>query len=480
MADQRYDAVFLGNSLTSLAAAALLAKKGRRVFLLDDLDRRLSHIPDPAFEFSSGPLLYFGFERWGAMEGFFAELDFPIPMLQKRGLDYKRCAPLLQVIQPAHRIDLYSAGEDYLDELKREYGNQVQKLKILFEQAEREAAGFYPFLGQFQQIEINGMGDRLGEWRKQLDFSKAVRTQQKTSAADFLSQYVFSSSLRKYFELLSLFAYKKPFAELNAFDLILLLSALQKGGARLTGGYPKLVAFFHQLIKGWGGVVFQNNKPSAFERKGRTITCLRLPNGNRLSAPQYILSKPESNVIPDFFFSLPQELLPMPMKESLIMAWGDQRPAGFSDLMVLRLNLPEDALDQDDATRRIAVSVFPVERRKALLYDRTSLEAKILERLYWLIPFSQSKIATHAANPLRETAPFEEAYIFDSMRSGDTSEIKTKSSGDRKALLKGVSYYLRSKESKNLMILSSDLCHKVAWGSAFVAGKRLATLIENL
>ncbi|MBN4054853.1 hypothetical protein JYT87_04010, partial [Nitrospira defluvii] len=60
MADKRYDAVFVGNGFISLAAAALLSKEGHSVLLLDWPGRSDFHIPDPSFEFSTGPLLYFG------------------------------------------------------------------------------------------------------------------------------------------------------------------------------------------------------------------------------------------------------------------------------------------------------------------------------------------------------------------------------------------------------------------------------------
>jgi len=479
MADKRYDAVFLGNSLTSLTAAAFLAKRGRRVFLLSNLDRTVAPLPDPAFRFSTGPLLYFGFERLGAMEGFFSELAFPIPTLRKKGLVYNKCTPLLQVIQPSHRVDLYADRDNYLDELKREYGSQVHKLKVLFEQVEREVSVFYPFLGQFQQVEISGMGERLGEWRRQLDFSKAVRTQQKALASDFLSQFSFSADLRHYFELLSLFAYKKPLSKLSAFDLILLLSGLQNGGVRMTGGYPTLVSFFHKLIKEWGGTISEGEKASGFERKGKTITELRLSHGGTVAGSQFIISKPPVNNVPDFFFRLPQDLLPPPMKETLLMTWGKDPPHGFLDILVLRLNIPDENREKNENVRRISVSVFLRERRKPLIFDHKALESKILERLYWLIPFSKTLIVPQASPLSQERFPFEAKKVFDPMRSGDSRDAEVEYAGKKKELIKGVSYYLRPKGDKNLLILPSDHRDGVAWGSAFVAGKRLADLIET-
>ncbi|MDC4203340.1 MAG: hypothetical protein MPW17_02430 [Candidatus Manganitrophus sp.] len=71
---KKYDAVFAGCSLTSLAAAAALAKRGRSVLVLAGTE---VHFPSPLFRFAQGPLLYLGFEEGGRWK--VSSRSFPSP-----------------------------------------------------------------------------------------------------------------------------------------------------------------------------------------------------------------------------------------------------------------------------------------------------------------------------------------------------------------------------------------------------------------
>ncbi|HZR46656.1 MAG TPA: NAD(P)-binding protein, partial [Candidatus Manganitrophaceae bacterium] len=196
--NKKFDAVFVGSSLVSLAAAVALAKRGRSVALLDRPDDLASRVPDPTFHFSLGPFLYLGFEEGGAAEGFFSELALPIPTLKKKGLSYKKNIPYLQVVQARHRVDLHLQKEDYLDELKREFGGQLQQIKTFLETIEKEEALLYPYIGKFSQVELSGLGDRLNAWRQRLQFLQAVRNHQKKSATEFLAPFEFQPDFIEY------------------------------------------------------------------------------------------------------------------------------------------------------------------------------------------------------------------------------------------------------------------------------------------
>lgn len=477
MENKRYDAIFIGNSLVAFSAAALLAKKGGSVLLLDPA---LPSDTDAPLDFSEGPLLYFGYEHGGAVEGFFSKLAYPIPSLKQKGLIYQKVTPQLQIIQSAHRSNFYADEASHFDELKREFGDQTQKLKNLFNQVERDSALYYPFLGQFQQLEIGGMGERLSEWRKHLDFSQAVRMQQKTSAADYLNQYAFSPELREYFNLLSLFSAKKTLAQFSSLDLILLLSSLRKGGVRISGGYQTIVTFFQNLIKGFGGSIQSGENIAKLEKQGNRVSAMTLCGGKTIYGNQYIFCRSSETHTFHFYFTIRNDLLPCPMKETLLLTWSGKCPPYLEDILVLRLNLDEAGTVENTNIRKITASVFLKKQFTALGEDRKNLEIRILERLNTLIPFSESKIKALSKPKLKKTKvkakknhlPVDD-HIFSQLNKG--REIN----GKKRELLKGAAAYYQDKENKNLIILESDQGNTLGWGSDFIVGARLAELIDG-
>ena len=473
MSNKCYDAVFIGNGLTSLTAAATLAKAGQSVLLLDPINSLDPGLPHRAFRFSTGPLLYFGYETGGAMEGFFSQLAYPIPSLQQKGLRFKRVSPMMQIVQPSHRINLYVKEEPYFDELKREYSKQAQKLKVLFEQVAKETASYYAHIGQFQQLEIAGVGERLNEWKKRLEVTKAISNQKRQKGSDFLGQFAFSSDLRQYFDLLSLFAFKKNLLDISLFDLMMLLSGFQKGGVQMLGGYATLVGFLQDLIQGWGGSIISGKTILKIEEKGKQVTGLRLSDGRSLSGRNFVLTQPSERTTMTFYFSLPQDRVPSPMKELLLMSWGSEPPFNLEDLIVLRLNHLEEEPAESDK-RLIAASVLLRSGSKILEAEYEGLQKKLLERLHWLIPFSGTHMEMEPAPLLSDQ--FED-YSQEALNGFLASTKKGMMRGSQKKITKGTLTYLQPRGEKNVFIVKTDRSEHVTWGSDFLAGSQLAELL---
>jgi len=67
----KYDLAVIGAGLGGLTTAALLAKRRKKVVLLDPADQvggELSDVQRKEFRFLTGPNLYMGFERGGAVQ----------------------------------------------------------------------------------------------------------------------------------------------------------------------------------------------------------------------------------------------------------------------------------------------------------------------------------------------------------------------------------------------------------------------------
>jgi hypothetical protein len=464
--DKKYDAVFVGSSLISLAAAAALAKKGKSVALLDRAGALTSRIPGPTFHFGVGPFLYLGFEEGGAAEGFFSELALAIPTLRKKGLSYKKNVPYLQLVQAHHRVDLHQQKEDYLDELKREFGNQLQPIKSFLEALEKEEQLFYPYLGKFSHMELYGLGDRLNALKQRIQFLQAVRNRQKKSASDFLIPFAFNSDFLEYLNLLSLFAFRRPLSAISSYELILLVSGLQKGGVRMIGGYPSLIDFFRKLVKEHGGETIECRKIVQVRLTGKKAEGLLLEDGALVAGHYLIVTQSPSDSVIHFHFMIRREWIPSPMKENVLMTWGENVPPDVEDILILRLSLPEEEKDFPPGHRGLAVtclirSDLPIGGPRV-----EKLKAMVLDRLHWLVPFSKSEIQEVSNQEVAEDLFFP-------------SDIEKNWNGNAKKLSKGVLGYLQPKEVKNVFLLPSDLSEHLGWGSAFLAAMNLTNLIEE-
>ena len=247
--------IFVGNSLSVLAVAALMSKKGHRVAVFPSVDTPCA-LPLPTLDFALGPLLLMGFEEQGAAEQFFQELSLPISSLKKKGLIIQRCTPLLQLVQSDHRMDLSSQREEYLEDLKREFKDQMHGIYTLFETIQRQAVSIKKYGIRPLPKEQQTARERLRAWHKDVAFRWQTYQQNRRGAATFLKSFSLEADFIEHLNLLSLFVFRKTLHSISKYQLIVLLSELQGKGVRIVGGYPKLITFLLKLIKEWGGEVY--------------------------------------------------------------------------------------------------------------------------------------------------------------------------------------------------------------------------------
>ncbi|MFQ5781181.1 MAG: NAD(P)-binding protein [Nitrospiria bacterium] len=471
MQNMPYDAVFIGTGLLSLSAAAALTKKGKSVLVLDTTDLLKSTVPDPSFYFTLGPHLFFGFEKGGAMEGFFSELALPIPNLKNDGLIYQKSIPSLQIVQPSHRVNVYPEKEDYYDELKREFGKQLLQIKSFLREIEGIDLFFYPFLGRFSQLELHGVGDRLNEWTQRRDFLKAVHRHQTKSAPDLLEPFLFDKDFLEYLNLHALFAYKRHLSDISAYELILLISGLLRGAARMIGGCPTLIDFLQKLIKGWNGEVIQEKRITKVEMRGkRVVDGLRLDDGSLITGRTFIVSQFPSRPAVHFYYHIRGDLIPSPMRENLIMTWGKDPPKDFEDILILRLSLPEEEEAFPEGLRGLAVTAV---LRPDTQIDQSRTEeigGRILDRLQWLIPFSESVIREVGGARLHHGVGTAESRLV-------PLDMRRHWEANAKSVSMGALNYLQPREVKNVFLLPPDTSDTIGWGASFLGAMRLADLI---
>ncbi len=127
MIEQSYQLVVLGDHLGGLAAAALAAKRGQRVLLLEDTAAPPEERPLEYLNAICG-----GPEREEGLGAFFHELGLsPFGPLGDDRIHFRPLHPPLQVLLPDHRVNIYQDRVARNWEMEREFGNVQEGLKVI-------------------------------------------------------------------------------------------------------------------------------------------------------------------------------------------------------------------------------------------------------------------------------------------------------------------------------------------------------------
>jgi hypothetical protein len=182
-----YDLVVLGDHLGGLAAAALSAKRGKRVLVLEDASSPVEGRPLEYLNAVTG-----GPEREARLGRFFHELGLsPFGPLGDDRIHFKPLHPPLQVILPAHRVNIYqdSVARDW--EIEREFGDVKGPLAAI---QEKEAA-LREKLFRFRARSSGGTGALPS--RTVRDFSRYFRFKNlsREAEAESFARFLLSGSL---------------------------------------------------------------------------------------------------------------------------------------------------------------------------------------------------------------------------------------------------------------------------------------------
>lgn len=232
----------------------------------------------------------------------------------------------------------------------------------------------------------------------------------------------------------------------------------------MIGGYFALVDFFRKLVKECGGEIIESRKIARVDLSGKKAEGLVLEDGSRLACHHLIVTRAPGKPVVRFYFRIRKDWIPSPMREGILMTWGENVPSEMEDILILRLSLPEEEKGFPPGYRGLSVTCF-VRSEVPLAGSRLDeLKTMVLGRLHWLIPFSKSEIQEVSNSRSGEASFFP-------------SEVEKGWNENPKKLSKGTLDYLQPREVKNVLILPSDLLEHFGWGSAFLSSMTLTDLI---
>ena len=344
----KYDIAVIGAGLGGLTTAALLAKKRKKVVLLDPADQvggELSDVQRKEFRFLTGPNLSLGFERGGALQELCADL----------GIAHSTSviSPCYQVVLPDRRINIYPEHSETLEELRREFPREIDRLSRFFR-------------------DIRKVSEQMSKSRL---YALLARNRH---AGGFLGRYGFSSELTAFFQVPALYFLHQPAERASLASLATLFDAAPQfihGG--LKGLADQILDF---ILKNGGEVRYSEPWPElVLSRRGGVG--LKTREGEVGPLP-VLFNTRQVDQGSALFLGLKDEVIPAGMHREILCLADYARPRDFFSLSLSARD------DETQAPRGM--------RALTAMFPSVPLEQGITERLVkqvgWVIPFLKPNI----------------------------------------------------------------------------------------
>jgi hypothetical protein len=221
----KYDLAVVGAGLGGLAATALLSKKNKKAIVIEfgnAVGGALRTFEKGGFVFTTGPALSFGFERGGAIQDLYENL----------GVSHNASllSPCYQVALPDRRITVYAEQGETLEELRREFPNEIDSIARFYRDLKRKS--------------IQNIKNRSFAYLSS-----------RISAGRFIRKYSFSRGLIAFLDVQSRYFFRKPVDDISLASLITLCDTAP---LMVQGGFKKIVQqMVDVLLKNGGEIQYQ-------------------------------------------------------------------------------------------------------------------------------------------------------------------------------------------------------------------------------
>ena len=280
----KYDVAFIGAGISGLYAAALLAKAGKKVIVVDPAEKAGGAAAErfiDRFRFITGPNIGYGFEAGSTAEEFFTSLGL--------SPDQYPAASRFQVALPDRRITVSPNVQETLDELRREFPREIDRLSWLYGDANRLAL----------KAAKSALSSYFLGYR---------------SADAYLRTCHFSSELTAYFDVQSRFFFGQSIRNVPLASLVLLLTTPPRsfpGGLGPIADRMLSVLGEHQcdvhLREPWPELIFRR----------RHISAVRMPH-EAIEPRSIVINtdwQPQEHAM---FIGLREEVIPVGMASTVI------------------------------------------------------------------------------------------------------------------------------------------------------------------
>ncbi len=313
----KVDLTVLGAGLGGLAAAALLARQKKKVIVYvpgNEVGGAFVPAGKGGYRFSLGPTLSFGYERGGALHKLYTEMGISLGDMV-RSSSY-------QVALPDRRLTVYPEKNETLEELRREYPQDIDRIVRLFHAVDK--------------IAVRSSKSRLTSF-----FSRRRRS------SSLLQRYRFSTELLSFFDIQSRYFFGQTVHDLPINKLV---SMMTTSPLYEPQGFKKIAdLLLETILQHNGTVLFSEPFPELIVQRGRVG--LRVSGGP--SGSGTVLLNTSGHHRDTFrFFGIEDQGIPVGMRHEVICLPEYARP---DELFSLTVSMHGDGSAAPQGKRAVTV-----------------------------------------------------------------------------------------------------------------------------
>lgn len=377
----KYDLVVVGAGLGGLAAAALASRMNKRTVVLEPgnaVGGALGSFQKKDFLFYPGPRLSFGFEPGGILQ----LLNESLGIAQSASLR----SPCYQIALPDRRITVYAEQSEILEELRREFPNEIDKI-----------AKFYRAI---RKQSLRNSKSRLSTF---LAGTKSARA--------FISSYRFSIEFRAFLDVQALYFFGNHAAALPQLSLIMLCASAP---LTLPQGFRKLAdQTLDVLIKNGGEIRYGVPLQSiSFKRNALSIS------QETFETDAVLLNLEPGPQIPFTCFALREDVVPVGMLNEVLYVPDYAHPEHF---LALSLSAKGDPTAAPSGMRALTVS--------SRFFGHQSLD-DLIQHVKMIIPFlHEFLVFAQEYVPMMRTFVLPKDISMKKVKTSDNQALLSRNSG---------------------------------------------------
>jgi len=271
-----YHLTIIGTRFPQLALGTLLAKRGRRVLIIDTLNPESASDSSgiEGYRFRKRPIPMCGLDTGGFLRMFLNEVGIGRVLVNET---YPLNEVSYQVVLPRHRLNIYPERDRLLAEIAREFPENLDTIRELYEEWDTIASNWYSGQDNLEDLE-KGWLQTAGITQKLKGFFHARKMGDIVRSLDTSSpEYAFFSLQHQFLGAFSLAADIPPLPG------ALIHSIGRRGTYQETTGTGGLTALMLQRFQEYGGELHTAARVSSINVNSREGLSLELSNGQAVN-----------------------------------------------------------------------------------------------------------------------------------------------------------------------------------------------------
>ena len=404
-----YDTIVIGNDLSSLIAAALCARYGKKTALLSEKDTR-DFFSESGYTFNIDPFPWTGFGSGQVFLRLFSELDIPFT----DEINVTQLNPSLQVILPEHRIDLYSERNALISEMEREFPGNIKEIGKFYSAVLRGGNSITRFINKNPFTRPRSLKEYL---KLAVGIPIFIRNRSILSKRFKAAQY--PPSLKRVFEAELLLLSSLCMANAKPLSYAHILSLPWKGLFCNFGGKHILTDVLRRKFISYGGSLIDNSSIVRLNTAGEIEVDIDVEGiVSTVSGKNLIVStkweKLKQMLLDDERFEKParkfesieavyhpftlhmgvsEKGIPEKISEYVIIIRDEERPVMDNNLVFLEISSSKDTVSAPHGKRAVSATIFL--KKSPLILSNGDLErvsTGILDNLKDFLPFLRENL----------------------------------------------------------------------------------------